>query len=409
MKKCQLIASILIGILGISLLTACQTKGDDNISINYLSDPKFDTEDTLPQYDLNKSWSHRLGDQCSCITEDTLYFARNDGIHTYIFYCDLATGISGPLCGKPECPHNDYSCSACVSQAFGLSVYDGRLYWLDLGEGLIPTIDCMELDGTNRTAICSLDKSQYQRISGDFCVAFHRGYAYISGQTYTVSGGLPHYGILAYAISLATGEETVILEQTYGEEMAPSIEVIPYRNTVYLISLIAPPSMEYTDENQFCISTWSPKTHEIVSLYTQVPDFSLRETWPTEDRLLFSATYGEIYQFDLASKELSLLFDLSAEGGNYRTAYFANDCLVDWTLTEDRIPLIHVTDLEGNVVYSETLDLPYWPEQGRGYTMLGTDNGNIYLALTTLTTDSIAQIPLDGGGSVREMWSREVK
>lgn len=395
------------------LLSACNpTKADPGRNSDWL-DPKFDTTDLLPQYDQNNSWM-RPGNIFSCATEDTLYFSYGS---EYIYYCDLATGINGPLCGKPECPHTNRTCNAYtgVSTAAGLSVYDGKLYWIDLNAEHIPTIYCMDLDGTNRVAVCSFDLSLYQTIKGNRLFAFHRGYMISGGKSNIVSEGSARYGIFVYAVSLSTGEETIIFDQTFEEGVAPEIRLVPYRNKLYLIMSCQTP-VDDRWETSLIISEWSLKTHEIVSLYDQSRDFLFLEAWATEDNLLLSSALdGNIYKFDLFSNEMNLLFDLNAEGKEYSRTRFVNDYLVNWNLTEKRIPHIHVTDPEGRVVYSEDLDLPDWPSQGFGYDLMGADHDNLYIQLTLRIEDEslgktwrrieIAQVPLNGGGTVRELWS----
>ncbi len=406
MQKRHIAIVLLTGLLCAALLASCRQ--GNGTETNYLSDPKFDTAEALPQYDHDNTWTHRLGESNSCATEDTLYFSY---IGENIYYCDLSTGIIGPLCGKPECSHDDSQCNAYAMNAHGLSVYDGRLYWLDINAEHDPTVYCMALDGTDRTAVCSFALSQFQKVAGG-TVAFHRGYAVFSGRKRAVTGGAARYNACIFAVALSTGEVTGILERDAAEGNAPEVTAIPYRDTVYLIY-----SETAEGQTQLDISTWSLKTHETVLLHSQKIDFFLREVWPTEDGLLLSA-YGnkQIYKFDPLENTFGPLFDFCAEEGENRTPQFANDYLISWSLTEERIPRLRVTDLEGSVVYDENLNLPDWPTQGLGYALMGADNENVYARLQSRREEpsmkawqitTIVQIPLDGGGSVRELWSVE--
>ncbi len=424
MQKRHIAIVLLTGLLCAALLVSCrqspgtETQGiSTGTDIDYLSDPKFDTEEALPQYDCDKSWVHRLGGNTACATEDTLYSIGTIGNYDYIFFCDLTTGISGPLCGKPECTHNDGRCNAYTrGAAYGLSIYDGQLFWMDYDENWDPAIFCMSLDGLNRVKVCKLDRSRKEKIHGDRTLVFHRGYAIYGGRATVVADGSPQYGLLVYAVSLATGEETVILEQMFEDGIAPTVDTVPWRDKLYLVTH---QWMEDGQEDKvnFCIFEWKLKTHETSLLYTQTGDFVSRSVWPTENGLLLSEyDSGEIYRFHFPGDELELLFDLNSGGGDHYGAEFADNYLIDWTLSEERMPRLWVTDLEGSVVYDEELDLPDWPTQGFGYVLIGADDKNVYAQLWSQKKESpmkawqittIVQIPLDGGGSVRELWSVE--
>lgn len=64
-------------------------------------------------------------------TPDTIYFAGYSD--SYIRYVDKATGISGVLCGKPECRHDSDSCNAYVMLPKTLFFDSGRLWWIASG------------------------------------------------------------------------------------------------------------------------------------------------------------------------------------------------------------------------------------------------------------------------------------
>ena len=49
-----------------------------------------------------------------CEIGDTLYYAMWNGTTYLLYYFEKPSGISGPLCGKPECQHTDKDCNAYV-------------------------------------------------------------------------------------------------------------------------------------------------------------------------------------------------------------------------------------------------------------------------------------------------------
>lgn len=90
-------------------------------------------------------------------SEDTVYYM--DMFSSVIQYVDKATGISGPLCGKPECTHDSESCNAYVGSTARMFVDGGRLYTV----GVVPEpvlgipVYSMALDGTDRRTETYLD------------------------------------------------------------------------------------------------------------------------------------------------------------------------------------------------------------------------------------------------------------
>ena len=153
---------------------------------NYLADKKFDTDEFLPGYDSNTSFVQQASTcfgKALCQTEDTVYSCIGASGGTLIMYMDKATGISGPLCGKPECLHNSSSCNAYIARwTDGLSVYDGKLYWVDSRS----TIMRMNLDGTDRETVDQLAGGSFAHVKQDPTVFFHRGYVYMIGTDHNV-------------------------------------------------------------------------------------------------------------------------------------------------------------------------------------------------------------------------------
>ena len=84
---------------------------------NYLANPKFDTDEFLPDYDADPSFIHAfstIGNHVLCRTESTAFACTGSLSKGTIKYLDKATGICLPLCGKPECLHDNDTCNAYV-------------------------------------------------------------------------------------------------------------------------------------------------------------------------------------------------------------------------------------------------------------------------------------------------------
>ena len=183
---------------------------------NYLADPMFDTDEYLPDYDVDLSSVHRFSTLDNlCSTETTVYSIRNGldaGSSLFITYMDKATGISLPLCGKPECMHNDGNCNANVNRPRGLCVYDGKLYWQDYGQ-----VMRMNLDGTEREKVC-----YYSDYGSNLVIVFHRGYVYYTSEKNDIKDGKAGNRVRVCALPLAGGDPIVLLDRFVDGGVASS-------------------------------------------------------------------------------------------------------------------------------------------------------------------------------------------
>lgn len=235
---------------------------------NYLADPMFDTEEYLPDYDADPSnlqcfstWTVAL-----CSTEDSIYsslhvLGRNTQL---IVYTDKATGISLPLCGKPECLHNDVTCNASAGPLgiAGLAVYDGKLYWGLCGNSVIQR---MNLDGTGRETVCATSLNFRENMNANPMVMFHRGYYYMAGTKHQlIINGKAASLVTVRAQPLDGGDSVTILERTL-DFMGPTCLLKPVGNDIYILVQ----GFDYTDpENEegeySCLELyrWDSKTRK---------------------------------------------------------------------------------------------------------------------------------------------------
>lgn len=79
--------------------------------------------------DTKRSFLHQNQRIHAAETVDTIYLGSYDQF--FIKYVDKETGISGVLCGKPECGHDGKDCNAWVYLGVRcLFINNGRLYWI---------------------------------------------------------------------------------------------------------------------------------------------------------------------------------------------------------------------------------------------------------------------------------------
>ncbi len=231
---------------------------------NYLADPKFDTDEFLPDYDADLSFVQPFSTAQSLngtvwTTDDTVY--AYDAENYRILYVDKATGIWGPLCGKPECPHTNSNCNAYISSPDALRVYDGMLYWSG---------GRMKLDGTDRERGPWTDN--YTKIKNNPEAVIHRGYVYTAGSDhmYTSIGAKSRVSINVTAMD---GSESfnLLTKPLPGE--GANCMIRPVGNDLYIeiYSFLDYDESDPESDSYFITEfyRWSSKTRKAELLFTR--------------------------------------------------------------------------------------------------------------------------------------------
>ena len=208
--------------------------------------------------DCDRSFSHGGGGGTNAgSTEDTFYYVLWQ--NKLIRYADKATGISGPLCGKPECTHDNAGCNAYLSDtAWGLTNYDGRLYWV--GTNGYRYLYSSALDGTDRRVVRELDREITGSSLSGSQVQFHRGYLYWAHYSNVVVNGVAQQVARVFAFSLDPDEEGFVIfeEENYGW-----MSVQPYLGGLYIATIDG--EVDRTDYD-LVLYRWDIRTREMEEL-----------------------------------------------------------------------------------------------------------------------------------------------
>lgn len=351
-----------------------------------------------------------------CGTEDTIYFAPR-GL-SYIFFADKETGIGGPLCGKPECMHNDAGCNAYVSRdLYALSVYDGRLYWV--GRETVGTfIYSAALDGTDRKTVREIEKGLLPNSYSNVYMLFHRGYAYLACVKSDVRDGEAVSNHYVCAFPLDPDEEAVVILDEYAMPSGyvdSRVAIQPYGDSLYIVTDRPSDSIEdYTGINpknvyDFRIMRWNTGSTELEILYQEEesPLYYSTNLYATDDGVLFcrapSGTFGNMsfYKYSFDGGEPKFIFNMG-EG------VFGNIAMVDNVaagshLNDDGSWYVLIKDHDGNTLVGETylLDLSDWPDDSRTVvSFFGADATCAYFgAWTSNGHYGIITVALDGSGA----------
>ena len=182
-----------------------------------LLDPQFDTKEFLPDFDFHNEFG-KWKQMCESDQAYYLFSSNNSFLHYY----DKQSGLSGILCGKPECSHSDISCNAYLAGGGDLMFYDGYIYWVQQGNSLLR----INPDGTERENVQSLQGG----VSSS--VFLHRGYIYCIQSVSSVIDGESQNIIRLTQQVLGDAEQApVTIVETIGKDYYYQAA----GNTIYLV------------------------------------------------------------------------------------------------------------------------------------------------------------------------------
>lgn len=173
MKKiCLLLAAILM------LLAACGTNTDQTEATAPASggsEPSAPYALKVPPEDRNQAFAWETFVE----TPEAYYY----GWDNVIFFCPRNDTTFRPLCGKPNCLHNDENCNAWFD-GFCLGYYDGALYTtanpIGFNSPMLAVIK-IELDGTDHREVAQVDIREAMRLG--YSCTFHHGKLFIEAST----------------------------------------------------------------------------------------------------------------------------------------------------------------------------------------------------------------------------------
>ena len=383
------------------LLTSCSNAGTEN--------QRIDSDRSFSQYSTYV-----------CETEDTVYFMTEDSIYyenlgnypgSMLYYIDKITGISGPLCGKPECGHDSMNCNAYITNVIvlGLADYNGRLYWI-ANTGEKHYVYSAAYDGTDRQTVRELgdNDSEVRFEQPVIMTAFHRGYVYLTSNPSAIVDGEEQYRNYIYAYSLDSGgEDFVILDYESTDWIDARTQL--YGNSMYIFLLD-----RSKEDGTSKLLKWDVETHELETLFDgKTPFAPTVDFWATEEGVfLIGTTFNDpvtdkegngvwernVYFYDFSAGEFELLFPIIGAGGitfGFSDGLFTvkNDREL-WRNPENAFD-ITVYDFNGQTVFADTFDTNILPFYVGMMHFAGADEKNLYFY--TNFTGYLVCIPLDGG------------
>ncbi len=270
---------------------ACAVPKDSNTEI--IPGNSSPDEPIKPAGAFSGDFDNRFGRGYESIieTDEAYYYCSFSG--KYLYYYDKQSGISGVLCPKPECTHDEAdkqnnSCGGFVhSHAKTLFLSEGRIGFVASArtpDYIGPALFRMNPDGTGRELVKALDFGETQNLSWPQRFDLHRRKLYGYNNYEKVEEGEPILYFSIVSLDPATGEYRTIYEKTdCGITIFPKL----FYNGDYL--------------------------------YFTVPDAGPRMNTETL----------EIYRWDIGKEELEKLFSSGEEGmpGSFFDLWVENGCI----------------------------------------------------------------------------------
>ena len=348
--------------------------------------------------DYDRSDSHIAGRFTD--TDNAVYFITGGSLDTtggyaFLRYYDKVSGISGVLCGKPECTHEDSSCNAYLGigpAAWGISAYGKKLYIIleqisgdDTGLFLYE----MNPDGTGRREICRLEAAETTLPLSNTIVQFHRGYCLIGGTVTEIEDGIQYARQYVTAYRLDGKEKQQVYVSEKKAETVMQLKMQPVGDDLFILDAEMDASTRVPGHLNLMV--WNFNSKEINNLYNGEVPFFPYEFWVSDNEILFSCTepsHGEIYCYDTKQKSFRMKFNFTSDCEEERAISIIDGKLISYNYVSyyDK-RRIEIRDFDGNLLFQKTDQEPLLDEKELPYIrcLLGADKDHFYCLFSDLS------------------------
>ncbi len=349
----------------------------------------------------------------AAVTEDTMYFKT--GNSDFVQFVDKATGITGPLCGRPECGHNSKDCDAWVGQTARMFIDGGRLYAVSMfpesGWGGYPVYS-MALDGKDHRTEGYLDSEMLPGFGETPYYLLHNGVLYYGNLDHFIENGEEKFynHICAFPLGGKTEPYDILWEEV---PITWDFSMQFYGDGLYFITNELAADTE--DRYDFRLRRYDVRTGEIETLYEDLssPPGKATEFWVTDGGVYFDRRTNDplevkIYFYDFETGTCAYQFSTGVE---WSRMGIADDLVTGLNVTARdngvRDLLVVLKDFDGNELVNETYSFDFGflelEDGGLDYSawetfFLGRDETQAYYAFNGERTSIIA-VALDGSGA----------
>lgn len=370
------------------------------------SDPDPDTEDQDPEQSV--PFVSSMSPEMTRIGHVVYFIEKNEDLWQLI-YADLEAGISGPLCGKAECAHNDASCDSCLGDlVIGDLCTDGSwIYWSCYStEDYAAHLWRMSPDGKKHEDIMKLsdpERSDLFPAASPF-ISISDQYLVMAGENTTVSEGQMLTNAQVTLYSLESKDGSVIFETGYKDQFVQAIAKTD-QSHIYFALTSSPVFSDASEEQSSGIDFYDYdfKTRKSSLICSEVFEryYSLRELVIYDNKIYYLLDdiqmQGSLYCLDLKSGRQEKCYDVP--GAHHLTADKEISLIREG---EDAFRIL-VMDFDGKTVMESV-----YPWEGFSdcvMTFLGAGGEDAFFMFQNLETEDMyhVQIPLTEG-SVQILW-----
>lgn len=339
-----------------------------------------------------------------------VYFIEKNEDLWQLIYADLDAGISGPLCGKAECAHNDASCDSCLGDMVIGNLYtDGSwLYWSCYStEDNMAHLWKMSPDGKNHEDIMKLADSERNDLfpaASPFISVSDRQLV-MAGENTSVSEGQMLTNAQVTVYSMDSKDGSVIFETGYKDQFVQIIAKTD-QNHIYYALTSSPVFTDADEEQGFGIGFYDYDLKAGKSSLICSEDFeryySLREFVIYDHKIYYLLDdiqmQGSLYCLDLKSGRTKKCYDVP--GAHHLSADKEISLIREG---EDAFRIL-VRDFDGKTVYECVY--PWDDFSDCVMTFLGANEENVFFMFQNLETEDTyhVQIPLTEGG-MQVLWA----
>ena len=180
-----------------------------------------------------------------------------------------------PLCSKPDCSHNDYTCNAYLASSYdvnGIRIYEDKIYWLAYEDSNLNFMR-MNVDGTDHEVLFHMDYTTNKiltYLSANKTWVLHRGYIYIAGTVRRGSAAEEPIQLCVYAIPMDGKEIITVMDAQVPKAGGGFCFIKPVRNKLYIsVNYYRTEEIEDEPYRMGAFYCWDSKTRQGEYLFGQ--------------------------------------------------------------------------------------------------------------------------------------------
>lgn len=339
-----------------------------------------------------------------CSGGNTVFFSLGE----FLLCADKTSLVSAPLCAKPECLHGDVDCNAYYSMSIFLSLYDGKLFWLQpsLDMNYEYNIVCTSPNGTDRKVIRSINDKVFTEFingAGNPFGFFHRDYLLMGGTNGYIEAGIAQTSAQILVYPIGSGEGKLVYENLELD----CVTAQAYGDYLYFVAY------NEFDSEKVEICRYDLIKDSLETLYSGDKPFNKPLIWVVDDGIILADRSGatNIYKLSFDSSSLDVLYRFNDnEEYEYIMYGFAQGCVIGGYSEGTKFRLC-LKDFDGHIILKSVFGIPQVSE---GEPLInfpcGSDEEFLYVWSNVWSNENPAEyifaVSLDDG-SVKTLWSAE--